>query len=102
MQHDDSTPYQDFMKFLTQATYHSPGTKADPVDKEISNRGPLTQAKEGRDQRELTTSPDVPAQALAVHARCSTSAAATPCKYPYLVFHGFFSVIHLHKAWLQM
>lgn len=90
MQLDDSTPYQDFMKFLTQATYHSPGTKADPVDKELSYRAPLTQAKAGREQREQhavqTTSPDVPAQALAVHTRRSTGAAATPCEYWYLVF----------------
>ena len=42
MQPNDPTPYMDFMKFLTQATYHSPGTKPDPEDKRELQRGAQT------------------------------------------------------------
>ena len=32
------TPFQDFMKYLTQATYHSPGTKADRKPAGVSDQ----------------------------------------------------------------
>ena len=35
---DGPTPFQDFMKYLTQATYHSPGTKADRTPAGVSRR----------------------------------------------------------------
>ena len=63
MQPNDPTPYMDFMKFLTQATYHSPGTKPDPEDKRELQRGAQTSSGPVRED--------------------PSTAAATPCK-PFL------------------
>lgn len=60
MQPNDPTPYMDFMKFLTQATYHSPGTKPEPEEKGASQR-----------RAQISSGPV---------REAPSAAAATPCK----------------------
>lgn len=81
VQQNDSTPYQDFMKFLTQATYHSPGTKPDALTKQAS-AGPSTGAFVGHKEKHdpQSSSPDLPAKRLTVRTGRRSPAAATPCK----------------------
>lgn len=86
VQQVDSTPYQDFMKFLTQATYHSPGTKCDAGSQGLPLRPQAVQSNnlKQHEQGSISGTPDV--RPLTVRTGRSTTVAVTPCKYAEALF----------------
>lgn len=75
---NDSTPYQDFMKYLTQATYHSPGTKAESQVQQSSP--PQTQALQTRAET-IVQGTSISEQTAAELSR-PVPAAESPCEPP--------------------